>query len=406
MKTGIKKEEAILLEIIKLQNMKKYERTFKEYAVKLSYERGKGQIENVERELGITPSCLNRWRQDFEKFGTGSFCGTGYLKLTPEQTLITNLEKRLKESELILEILKRGSKYVSQGKVMTKQFIEKNKSKFSILKICAVLEVSRTTYYRRKKQELSNTEIRINLLKEEITSIFYEFKQTYGCTKIAKELEKRGFKIQSSQVTVYMRVLGLRRKAKRKYKATTDSIHNHYVSPNILNREFRVSEPSKAWVSDITYIQIMRGFLYLTIVMDLFDRKIIGWSLSNGMSTKETTLPAWEMAVKNRSITKDLIFHSDRGVQYANKVFTNKIDSYEFVRRSMSRKQNHNDNAVSESFFNSFKAELINGNKLLPRKQIKVEVYEYIENWYNKKRRHSFLGYKTIEEFDKINNLI
>lgn len=386
--------------------MKKYERTFKENAVKLSYERGKGQIENVERELGITPSCLNRWRQDFEKFGTGSFCGTGYLKLTSEQTLITNLEKKLKDSELTLEILKKGTNCVSQGKVLTKQFIENNKSKFSILKICAVLEVSRTTYYRRKKQELSDTESRIILLKEEIVSIFYEFKQTYGCRKITKELQSRGFKIQSAQVTNYMRMLGLRRKVKRKYKATTDSIHNHYVSPNVLNREFTVSEPSRAWVSDITYIQTMRGFLYLTIIMDLFDRKIIGWSLSSGMSTKETTLPAWEMAVKNRKITKDLIFHSDRGVQYANKIFTNTLDSYKCVRRSMSRRQNHNDNAVSESFFNSFKAELINGNKLLPRKQMKVEVYEYIENWYNKKRRHSFLGYKTIEEFDKINNLI
>lgn len=308
--------------------MKKYERIFKEYAVKLSYERGKGQIENVERELGITPSCLNRWRQDFEKFGTGSFCGTGYLKLTPKQTLITNLEKKLKESELTLEILKSGSKYISQGKVMTKQFIENNKSKFSILKICAVLEVSRTTYYRRKKQELSDTESRIILLKEEIVSIFYEFKQTYGCTKITKELQSRGFKIQSAQVNNHMRMLGLRRKAKRKYKATTDSIHDHYVSPIFLNREFRVSEPPKAWVSDITYIQTMRGFLYLTIVIDLFDRKIIGWSLSDGMTTKKTTLPAWEMAVENRKISKDLIFHSDRGVQYANKIFTNTIDSY------------------------------------------------------------------------------
>ncbi len=203
-----------------------------------------------------------------------------------------------------------------------------------------------------------------------------------------------------------MRMLGLRRKAIRKYKATTDSNHNHFVSPNVLNREFTVSEPSKAWVSDITYIQTMRGFLYLTIIMDLFDRKIIGWSLSNEMSTKGTTLPAWEMAVKNRKITKDLIFHSDRGVQYANKIFTNTLDSYKFVKRSMSSRQNHTDNAVSESFFSSFKTELINGNKLLTRKQMKVAVSEYIENWYNKKRRHSFLGYKTIEEFDEINNLV
>ncbi|MBF4515800.1 IS3 family transposase [Flavobacterium sp. ANB] len=383
--------------------MKTYERTFKENAVKLSYERGKGQIVNIERELGITPSCLNRWRQDFEKFGTGSFCGTGYLKLTPDQAIITTLEKKIKNSELTLEILKSGSKYVAQGKVMTKEFIENNKHKFSILKMCDALQVSRTTYYLRKKQELSGTEIRINLLKDEITSIFYENKQRYGCTKIAKELEKKGFILCSSQVNIYMNILGLRSRPKRKYKPTTDSNHNHYVSPNVLNREFKVSEPAKVWVSDITYIQTMRGFVYLTIVMDLFDRKIIGWSLSDTMSTKQTTLSAWEMAVKNRKISKDLIFHSDRGSQYANKIFTDTLDSYKCVRRSMSRRQNNYDNAVSESFFNCFKAELIRGTKLLTRKQMKLDVIEYIENWYNKKRRHSYLGFKTIEEFENIN---
>jgi putative transposase len=386
--------------------MKKYERALKENAVKLSYERGIGQIASIERELGITPSCLYRWRKDFEEFGKGSFCGTGYLKLTPEQHVIANLEKKVKNSELTLEILKRGSKHVALGKIKTKEFIENNRHKFSILKMCDTLEVSRTTYYRRKKQELSDTEARIILLKEEIVSVFFEFKKMYGGFKIAKELERRGFKISGGHVTEYMKTLGLRRKSKRKFKVTTDSIHNHYITPNVLNREFNVNEPSKAWVSDITYIQTMRGFLYLTIIMDLFDRKIIGWSLGDTMSTKATTLPAWEMAVNNRKISKDLIFHSDRGAQYANKLFSKTLDSYNCVRRSMSRKQNHNDNAVSESFFHSFKVELIYGNKLLPRKQMRIEVYEYIENWYNKKRRHSFLGYKTIEEFDRINNLL
>jgi len=361
--------------------MKKYERAFKENAVKLSYERGKGQILVIERELGITPSCLNRWRQDFEKYGAGSFCGAGYLKLTPNQSVVTELENKIKDSELALEILKKGTGPVIQGKIATKEFIEENKSKFSILKMCAVLSVSRTTYYRRKKQELSDTESRIILLKQEIVSIFNEHKQTYGCGKITKELHERGFKIQTSQVTLYMKMLGLRSKAKRKFIPTTDSNHNHYISPNVLNRQFAVNEPAKVWVSDITYIQTIKGFVYLTIIMDLFDRKIIGWSLSKGMSCKETTLPAWQMAVKNREITKDLIFHSDKGVQYANKIFTTTLDSYTFVRRSMSRKQNHNDNAVCESFFKSFKGELINGNKLLTRNEMKAEVHEYIENW-------------------------
>lgn len=380
-----------------------YDRTFKENAVKLTYERGKSQTKVIAGELGITAKILSRWRQEFQKFGKGSFCGTGYLKLTPEQAIINNLEKKIKNSKITLEILKKGTENVSQGYVKTKDFIEDNKSKFSIIKMCNVLGVSRTTYYNRKKQELTDTETRIALYKEEITSIFYEFKKKYGPLKIAKVLQSRGSKIKYPSVRFYMEMLGLRSKAKRKYKVTTDSHHNHYVSPNLLNRVFTVGEPATAWVSDITYIQTIIGFMYLTIIMDLFDRKIIGWSLSYGMSTRQTTLRAWKMAVKTRKITKELIFHSDRGVQYANKIFTSKLDSYKLVRRSMSGRGNSTDNAVCESFFYYFKAELLVGNKLISRKQMKVKVHEYIENWYNKKRRHSFLGYKTIEEFDRIN---
>lgn len=255
--------------------MRKYERAFKENAVKLSYEKGKGQIASLERELGITASCLYKWRRDYEKFGTGSFCGAGYLKLTPEHAIVANLEKKIKDSEATLEILKKGTKPASQGTIVTKKFIEENKFKFSIMKICSVLEVSRTTYYRRKKQEVTETESRIAILKQEIVSVFNESKQTYGCGKIAKELQRRGFKIQSSQVTVYMKMLGLRGKAKRKYQATTDSVHNHYVTPNVLDRAFTPCEPATAWVSDITYIQIQKGFVYLTVIMDLFDRKLL-----------------------------------------------------------------------------------------------------------------------------------
>jgi putative transposase len=380
-----------------------YDRTFKENAVKLNYERGKGQTKVIAVELGITAKILSRWRQEFQKFGTGSFCGTGYLRLTAEQTIIANLEKKIKDSKTTLEILKKGTEPVSQGYVKTKDFIENNKSKFSIIKMCNVLQVSRTTYYNRKNQELTETETRIILYKEEITSIFYEFKKKYDGVKITKELQRRGFKIQYPSVKFYMKMLGLRSKVKRKFKVTTDSHHNHYVSPNVLNRVFTVSEPGSAWVSDITYIQTIIGFMYLTIIMDLFDRKIIGWSLSYGMSTRQTTLRAWKMAVKNREISKELIFHSDRGVQYANKMFTNKLDSYKLVRRSMSGRGNSTDNAVCESFFYYFKAELLVGNDLVSRKQMKIQVYEYIENWYNKKRRHTFLGFKTIEEFENIN---
>ena len=179
---------------------------------------------------------------------------------------------------------------------------------------------------------------------------------------------------------------------------------------NILNRQFTPCLPSKAWVSDITYIHTKEGFLYLTTVIDLYDRKIIGWSLSETMSTQDTILSAWRMATRNRNVEQGLIFHSDRGVQYANNKFANVLNSYKKITRSMSRKGNCWDNAVAESFFKSLKIELIYGNKLISKKQMKLEIFEYIEIWYNKKRRHCFassskalgsaLKYATIDEFN------
>nr|WP_312825031.1 IS3 family transposase [Epilithonimonas sp.] len=154
----------------------------------------------------------------------------------------------------------------------------------------------------------------------------------------------------------------------------------------------------------MTYIQTKEGFLYLTTVIDLYDRKIIGWSLSNGMSTEETSLAAWKMAVKNRKIGESLIFHSDRGVQYASRKFANTLEFYG-VTRSMSRRGNCWDNAVAESFFKSLKTELIYGNKFIKKEKMELEI-EYIEIWYNKKRRHSTLNYQTIEEFNNQKKII
>ena len=208
-----------------------------------------------------------------------------------------------------------------------------------------------------------------------------------------------GYQISRITVAKYKRELGLRSKLSKKFKVTTNLKHNYLVVENILNREFTVTNPSKVWVSDITYIQTKTGFLYLTTIIDLYNRKVIGWSLNHGMSTEETSLAAWRMAIKNRSVKKGLIFHSDRGVQYASKKFVNTIESYN-IKRSMSRKGNCWDNAVAESFFKSLKTELVYGNKLISKEQMKLEIFEYIEIWYNKKRRHSALNYMNIEEFN------
>jgi len=278
-------------------------------------------------------------------------------------------------------------------------FIKNHQQVFPIEKMCKVLEVSSSSYYKWKTKPISNRVLKMNIIKEKITFIYFLSKQRYGSPRITIELASLGYQISRITVAKYMRELGLRSKLSKKFKVTTNSKHNYLVVENILNRLFTVSNPSKVWVSDITYIQTKTGFLYLTTIIDLYDRKVIGWSLSHGMSTEETSLAAWRMAIKNRPVQKGLIFHSDRGVQYASKKFVNTIESYN-IKRSMSRKGNCWDNAVAESFFKSLKTELVYGNKLISKEQMKLEIFEYIEIWYNKKRRHSALNYMNIEEFN------
>lgn len=158
---------------------------------------------------------------------------------------------------------------------------------------------------------------------------------------------------------------------------------------------------NQVWVSDMTYIQTKEGWMYLTVIIDLFNRKVVGWAMSDNLSTGDTIIPAWNMAVKNNQITKELIFHSDRGTQYASYRFTNILKSHNgLVKQSMSRKGNCWDNAIAESFFKSLKVEWVYKHNYEQKQQAELSVFIWIETWYNKRRRHSSLGYKTINEFE------
>ena len=190
-------------------------------------------------------------------------------------------------------------------------FIKNHEYLFPIEKMCKVLEIGSSGYYKWKSKSISNRTLRKNEIKQQITSIYFASKQRYGSPRITTELNALGYKVSRITVAKYMRELGLRSKLSKKFKVTTDSKHNYLVVENVLNRNFMVTNPSRVWVSDITYIQTKEGFLYLTTIIDLYDRKMIGWSLSNGMNTEETTLAAWKMAIRNRNVQKELIFHSD-----------------------------------------------------------------------------------------------
>ena len=270
--------------------------------------------------------------------------------------------------------------------------------------MCSILKISSRGYYKWKSRTISKKVLKKNQLKQKIKTLYFEFKQRYGSPRITAELQALGYQISRITVAKYMKELGLKSKLSKKFKVTTNSKHNYLIAENVLNRDFKATRISQKWVSDITYIQTKEGFLYLTTIIDLYDRKLIGWSLSNTMSADDTSLAAWRMAIKNRPIKKGLIFHSDQGLQYATKKFTNILASYGVIR-SMSRKGNCWDNAVAESFFKSLKTELIYGNKLIFKKQMETEIFQYIEIWYNRKRRHSSLNYKTIEEFNNLNDV-
>lgn len=358
-----------------------YDRNFKEKAIQLGSEIG---VLKASRELDISSSLISRWRDELLKYGTKSFCGIGKSRFTSEEEIFskqkTKLRRELKQSLLKIEIFKNGNKYVSQGKLMTYHFIENNVEKYTLKKICKVFGIDRNAYIKWKNEIISPTQRRTNLLKEEITSIFFEFKEIYGSARITAELQSRGFTIKKRQVANHMRELGLVSKIRRNYKIKTVSRYNRCAFPNILNQQTTIEEISKAWVSGITRIQTKKGLLFLTIIMDLFDKKIIGWSLSNGLTVKETTITAWEMAAQNRKIKTGLIFHSDRGIQYSNKIFTRKLDSYKFIIRSMNRKGNHSDNASCQNFFTSLKSELVDINMLSTKEQMEEKIVEYLEN--------------------------
>lgn len=273
---------------------------------------------------------------------------------------------------------------------------------FPVGKMCQVFRVSRSSFYDWCHYNPSDRDMENRALLYEIRRIHEQSKASYGSPRITSELRARGFNVSRPRVARLMKQSGIRAVHAKKFVVTTDSKHSYPVVENKLDRNFSVNQAAKAWVSDITYIKTAAGWLYLTVVLDLFDRKVVGWSQSSDMTAENTIIAAWKMAVGNRPPSDSLIFHSDRGVQYACNDFVQLITSYKGVERSMSRKGNCWDNAVAESFFKTLKVELVYRNRYKSQQHAAVSVFEWIETWYNRDRRHSALGNLTIREFENM----
>tara|TARA_R110000764_G_scaffold13183_1_gene38065 strand:+ start:1767 stop:2597 length:831 start_codon:yes stop_codon:yes gene_type:complete len=254
--------------------------------------------------------------------------------------------------------------------------------------------ISSSSYYKWVKNPVGFWQQQDAELLERLKAVHTMSKGRYGSPRITKELNAEGIKVSRPRIARLMCRNGIKSIMRRKYRVTTNSNHLYPVNPNLLLRDFSTTGTGEKWVSDITYIRTGEGWLYLTVVMDLADRKIIGWSMDNSMSASSTVVDAWKMAIKNRPVERELIFHSDRGIQYASHEFRRCLKGLP-VLQSMSRKGNCWDNAIAESFFKTLKVEMVYHSKFLTRAQAKLEIFDYIEVWYNRKRRHSALDYLT-----------
>ena len=262
------------------------------------------------------------------------------------------------------------------------------------------MKVSKNAYYHWvKSKDILVLETAKTKLKKRIQVCFEDSRQIYGSYRIQKKLEREGLKYARSYIGFLMKEMGLRSVLRRKYVVTTDSKHAFPIAKNELNRNFTSLRLGEKWVSDITYIRVNDNWNYLTTVIDLADRKVVGWALSEDMTTENTIMKAWVYARESRNIRKGHIFHSDRGVQYAANKMCALFSFNKKITQSMSRKGNCWDNAVAESFFKTIKHEWLYRFKFTSFKQLFDSVDNYI-NWYNTQRLHSTLGYITPLEME------
>ena len=280
------------------------------------------------------------------------------------------------------------------------QFIKENEESFEVAAMCETFNVSRSGYYSWKKRPASATSQRAESLTAEIEEIHLKRKEVYGSPRVHQELLDRGYECCVNTVAKLMRNAGVRAKTKKKFIATTNSNHDRPVAENVLDRQFdSATKPNEIWLSDITYIWTDQGWMYLAVVLDLFTRKVVGWSCADSM-TSQLVCDAMQNAIDRERPEGNVLCHSDRGSQYASERYQKLLKGNGFTC-SMSRKGNCWDNAPMESFFGTLKKELVHHERYETRVEARRSLFEYIEAFYNTIRKHSALGYKSPIQFQQ-----
>lgn len=275
--------------------------------------------------------------------------------------------------------------------------IARHRHEHPVRLMCDVLEVSPAGFYASQKRPPCLRAIADETLMLHVRIIHRESAESYGAPRVQRDLSDIGFRVGTKRVARLMREEGLQGRAPRRRRPkTTDSDHELPVAPNLLNRQFDVTGVAlnQVWVGDITYVPTQEGWLYLATVLDLASRRCVGWAMHETLDAEPLVVRALDMAVASRRPPRDLVFHSDRGKQYCAEVFRERLTRYGMIA-SMSRKGNCWDNAVAESFFATLEVELIDKHRWATRDEARRAIFQFIEGWYNRRRRHSTLGYRS-----------
>jgi len=264
--------------------------------------------------------------------------------------------------------------------------IESHSGELPIRMMCRLLHVKFGSFYAWRRRGPSHHAVEDERLKRRISAVHAESDGVYGSPKVRDELLDEGERVGRHRIARLMRELALKGYPKKRYKVTTDSDHHFAIAPNHPAQDFTASAPNQRWVADITYIRTGEGWLYLAVVLDLFSRAIVGWSMSHRM-TRDLVLKALMMALWNRRPDNELMHHSDRGSQYASGDFQELLNEHDIVC-SMSATGNCYDNAAMESFFSLLKRERVYRRRYQTRQQARTDVFDYIERFYNRQRRH------------------
>ncbi|MFS1436081.1 IS3 family transposase [Vibrio lentus] len=368
---------------------------FKAETLKLAEKVG---VATAARQLSLHESQIYGWRKATKK---NSNISQREQELAVE---IAKLKRQLAEQAEELEIGKKGRHLLREkSKVNCYEFMLEHLLSFSISRMAKVFRVSRSGFYYwvENRHKAIQRETERQKLDTKVKEAFDVSKERDGSRRIQKELAESGDNHNVKTIAASMRRQDLVAKAARKFKCTTDSKHKMPVAPNLLAQDFNATAPNQKWAGDITYVATSEGWLYLAVIIDLYSRQVIGWSMDTRM-TASLVCDALSMALFRRGFPEQVITHSDRGSQYCSKDYRDLISTYN-LKQSMSRKGNCWDNACVESFFHSLKVEAIQYEPIMTREQIRQTIFEYIEVDYNRTRRHSALGYLSPMNFEKQN---